>query len=75
MNLIKLSETMAGPITTTVYGLQTDAGVIVTIESVFDEGDQLMRHVSLSNTSKFVPNVRIENTELVSISQSRPRNG
>jgi len=75
MNLIKLSETMAGPITTTVYGLQTDAGVIVTIESVFDDGDQIMRRVALSTTSRFVPNVRIENTELVSISQSRPRNG
>jgi len=74
MNLVTLSETMNGPITTTVYGLELDGGVIVTIESVFDEGDQLMRHVSLSNTSKFVPNVRIENTELVSISQSRPRN-
>jgi hypothetical protein len=75
MNLIKLSETMTGPITTTVYGLQTDAGVIVTIESVFDDGDQIMRRVALSTTSRFVPDVRIENTELVSISQSRPRNG
>ena len=74
MNPVTLSETMNGPITTTVYGLELDGGVIVTIESVFDEGDQLMRHVALSTTSKFVPNVRIENTELVSISQSRPRN-
>ena len=75
MNPVTLSETIIGPITTTVYGLQMDAGVIVTIESVFDDGDLIMRRVALSTTSKFVPNVRIENTELVSISQSRPRNG
>ena len=74
MNPVTLSETIIGLITTTVYGLQMDAGVIVIIESVFDDGDLIMRRVALSTTSKFVPNVRIENTELVSISQSRPRN-